>query len=87
MQVSLGERKGAEIDYLKRFGNEWTKSGGNQDKSKSSPSKEFMSIHSRYQDLVNGNTLYRCMILLCCFIQFEKFVIKMIGVVLSIVRL
>ncbi|KAL8623864.1 hypothetical protein ACOMHN_002192 [Nucella lapillus] len=50
--VQEQERKGAEIDYLKRYGPEWLKSGGNQDPSKNRPNSQFASQHPRFQDLV-----------------------------------
>ncbi|KAH9498249.1 hypothetical protein Btru_009458 [Bulinus truncatus] len=51
--ISFEERKGAEIDYLKRFGAEWKLSGGNCDKTKNNPSNEFTANHPRYQILVD----------------------------------
>ncbi|KAK7493396.1 hypothetical protein BaRGS_00015296 [Batillaria attramentaria] len=50
--VEEQERKGAEIDYLKRYGPAWLKAGGNQDLAKSSPSPEFVAQHPRFQELV-----------------------------------
>ncbi|XP_052768740.1 tubulin-specific chaperone E-like isoform X1 [Mya arenaria] len=52
-EVANDERKGAEIDYLKRFGPEWVKSGGHQDLNVSKPSQEFVKQHPRYADLVS----------------------------------
>merc|ERR1712025_1533306 len=43
------ERKGAEIDYLKRFGTEWREEGGSSDPDKNQPSENFVSNHPRYQ--------------------------------------
>ncbi|OWF42186.1 tubulin-specific chaperone E-like [Mizuhopecten yessoensis] len=51
-KVTKEERRGAEIDYLKRFGQLWIKSGGSQDDKNKKPSTEFTSQHPRYQDLV-----------------------------------
>lgn len=48
------ERRGAEIDYLKRFGVEWLKSGGNQDPAQNNPSTEFLTQHPRFQHFVKG---------------------------------
>ena len=48
-QITYEERKGAEIDYLKRFGTEWKKEGGNSDKDKSNPSETFICNHPRFQ--------------------------------------
>ncbi|KAL4239116.1 hypothetical protein ACF0H5_003818 [Mactra antiquata] len=50
--VNPEERKGSEIDYLKRFGSEWLKCGGSQDSNKNKPSNEFVSNHPRYNDLI-----------------------------------
>ncbi|KAL3873874.1 hypothetical protein ACJMK2_036957 [Sinanodonta woodiana] len=46
------ERKGAEIDYLKRYGLDWVKAGGSQDPQKNRPSQEFTNTHPRYQELI-----------------------------------
>lgn len=51
-EVTSEERKGAEIDYLKRFGPDWLKAGGSQDPNKNKPSAEFLREHPRFQDLV-----------------------------------
>ncbi|CAI9177426.1 unnamed protein product [Rangifer tarandus platyrhynchus] len=45
------ERRGAELDYRKAFGNEWKKAGGHQDPEKNRPNKEFLAAHPRYQAL------------------------------------
>ncbi|KAF4018775.1 hypothetical protein G4228_010906 [Cervus hanglu yarkandensis] len=45
------ERRGAELDYRKAFGNEWKKAGGHQDPEKNRPNKEFLEAHPRYQAL------------------------------------
>lgn len=50
--VEGDERKGAEIDYLKRFGPDWIKAGGNQDPNKNKPSAEFLTLHPRFNDLI-----------------------------------
>ncbi|KAG9484057.1 hypothetical protein GDO78_009778 [Eleutherodactylus coqui] len=46
------ERKGAELDYRKIFGNEWLKSGGNQNSDMNNPSMEFLIEHPRYSELL-----------------------------------
>ncbi|XP_033735723.1 tubulin-specific chaperone E-like [Pecten maximus] len=51
-RVTKEERRGSEIDYLKRFGQLWIKSGGSQDENKNNPSTEFTNEHPRYQELV-----------------------------------
>ncbi|KAF3823864.1 hypothetical protein GH733_006868, partial [Mirounga leonina] len=43
------ERRGAELDYRKAFGNEWKKAGGHQDPDKNRPHEEFLEAHPRYQ--------------------------------------
>ena len=50
----MEERKGAEIDYLKRFGPAWVKCGGSQDSDKSKPTADFIKIHPRFEHLVSG---------------------------------
>ncbi|XP_062606244.1 tubulin-specific chaperone E-like [Saccostrea cucullata] len=51
-EVTDEERRGAEIDYLKRFGPDWLKSGGHQDPSQNNPSQDFLSQHPRFQHFV-----------------------------------
>ncbi|KAM4692907.1 tubulin-specific chaperone E isoform 1-T3 [Discoglossus pictus] len=46
------ERKGAELDYRKRFGIDWLKAGGNQNLELNKPSAEFLTQHPRYNDLI-----------------------------------
>ncbi|XP_012586418.1 PREDICTED: tubulin-specific chaperone E isoform X2 [Condylura cristata] len=43
------ERRGAELDYRKLFGNEWKKAGGHQNPNENRPNKEFLAAHPRYQ--------------------------------------
>ncbi|XP_010620278.1 tubulin-specific chaperone E isoform X2 [Fukomys damarensis] len=45
------ERRGAELDYQKAFGNEWIKAGGHQDPDKNRPNEDFVAAHPRYQFL------------------------------------
>ncbi|XP_062831444.1 tubulin-specific chaperone E isoform X2 [Anolis carolinensis] len=45
------ERRGAELDYRKKYGIDWLKAGGNQDPNKNNPSEEFLSAHPRFQIL------------------------------------
>ena len=56
-QVDTDTRKGAEVDYLKKFGKEWKNSGGNQDPDKNHPSREFLLSHPRYPDLLASECL------------------------------
>ncbi|XP_056136091.1 tubulin-specific chaperone E isoform X2 [Lampris incognitus] len=43
------DRRGAELDYVKMFGEEWLKAGGHQDPQQNRPSAQFTSQHPRYQ--------------------------------------
>lgn len=51
------ERRGAEIDYLKRFGSLWLESGGHQDVTKDNTSRGFMLEHPRYKELIKSKIL------------------------------
>ncbi|XP_060708616.1 tubulin-specific chaperone E [Hemiscyllium ocellatum] len=51
-EISADERKGAELDYRKKFGMDWLKAGGHQDPEKNRPNKEFCAEHPRYQSLI-----------------------------------
>nr|XP_004659697.2 tubulin-specific chaperone E [Jaculus jaculus]XP_045004659.1 tubulin-specific chaperone E [Jaculus jaculus] len=48
-EVLPAERRGAELDYRKAFGNEWKEAGGHQDPEKDRPNAEFLAAHPRYQ--------------------------------------
>nr|XP_056708341.1 tubulin-specific chaperone E [Euleptes europaea] len=48
-QIFPEERKGAELDYRKKFGIDWLKAGGHQDPNKNRPSEEFLAAHPRFQ--------------------------------------
>ncbi|XP_066473109.1 tubulin-specific chaperone E isoform X2 [Tiliqua scincoides] len=48
-QIFPEERKGAELDYRKKYGIDWLKAGGNQDSSKNNPNEEFLAAHPRFQ--------------------------------------
>lgn len=48
-QVLPEERRGAELDYLKLFGEEWLKAGG-----PGPVSNEFLHNHPRYLQLVES---------------------------------
>ncbi|XP_051050691.1 tubulin-specific chaperone E [Phodopus roborovskii] len=48
-QILPEERRGAELDYRKTFGNEWRRAGGHPDPDKNRPNAEFLSAHPRYQ--------------------------------------
>ncbi|KAF7643570.1 hypothetical protein LDENG_00237020 [Lucifuga dentata] len=46
------DRRGAELDYIKMFGEEWLKAGGHRDPQQSHPSTQFTCQHPRYQSLI-----------------------------------
>ncbi|XP_047433504.1 tubulin-specific chaperone E isoform X2 [Mugil cephalus] len=47
-EIQPEERRGAELDYIKMFGEEWLKAGG-----RSQASDEFTCQHPRYQKLID----------------------------------
>ncbi|XP_029318011.1 tubulin-specific chaperone E isoform X2 [Cottoperca gobio] len=47
-EIHPDERRGAELDYIKMFGEEWLKAGGG-----SQPSAEFIRQHPRYLRLID----------------------------------
>ncbi|RUS78055.1 hypothetical protein EGW08_014194 [Elysia chlorotica] len=47
--ITFEERKGAEIDYLKRYGKDWKNVGGNTDPAKNKPNLLFIEQHPRFQ--------------------------------------
>ncbi|NXH77691.1 TBCE protein, partial [Hydrobates tethys] len=47
-EILPAERKGAELDYRKIFGNDWLAAGGNWNPEKNKPSEEFLAAHPRY---------------------------------------
>ncbi|PIK32956.1 putative tubulin-specific chaperone E, partial [Apostichopus japonicus] len=50
--VLRGERRGAEIDYLKQNCKEWLESGGSRDANNSQPSEAFVTSHPTYEKLL-----------------------------------
>ncbi|KAK2522552.1 Tbce [Columba livia] len=48
VQILPAERKGAELDYRKIFGNDWLAAGGHWNPEKNNPSEEFLAAHPRY---------------------------------------
>ncbi|XP_032705669.1 tubulin-specific chaperone E isoform X1 [Lontra canadensis] len=50
-EIPPEERRGAELDYRKAFGNEWKAAGGHQDPEQNRPHAEFLAAHPRYQSL------------------------------------
>ncbi|KAI5616619.1 tubulin-specific chaperone E [Silurus asotus] len=51
-QVLPQERRGAELDYCKKFGRVWLQSGGHRDPQLNRPSAEFIAQHPRYLMLI-----------------------------------
>ncbi|XP_070577228.1 tubulin-specific chaperone E-like [Ptychodera flava] len=51
-EVPTIERRTAELDYLKKFGQEWLKSGGDRDPARNRPNGEFCKNHPRYHTLL-----------------------------------
>ncbi|XP_004572415.1 tubulin-specific chaperone E [Maylandia zebra] len=47
-EIHADDRRGAELDYIKMFGEEWLKAGG-----RSQPSPQFICEHPRYQALIS----------------------------------
>ncbi|XP_075059418.1 tubulin-specific chaperone E isoform X2 [Mixophyes fleayi] len=56
-EILAQERKGAELDYRKMFGNDWLKAGGNQNSELNHPSMEFLIEHPRYNALIETLTI------------------------------
>ncbi|KAK1798508.1 hypothetical protein P4O66_006809 [Electrophorus voltai] len=51
-QVLQQERRGAELDYCKKFGRQWLHAGGHKDPDRNKPSAEFTAQHPRYLALI-----------------------------------
>ncbi|MCJ8737494.1 hypothetical protein PDJAM_G00024680 [Pangasius djambal] len=51
-QVLQEERRGAELDYCKKFGRAWMQAGGHSDPQLNRPSAEFIAQHPRYLTLI-----------------------------------
>ncbi|XP_062869261.1 tubulin-specific chaperone E isoform X2 [Trichomycterus rosablanca] len=51
-QVLPEERRGAELDYCKKFGRAWLQAGGHGDPHQNRPSAEFIAQHPRYLTLI-----------------------------------
>ncbi|KAK2167203.1 hypothetical protein LSH36_31g04030 [Paralvinella palmiformis] len=52
-QITRVERRGSELDYLRKYGKMWRQSGGHQDPQKNKPSEQFLRDHPRYQELID----------------------------------
>ncbi|XP_029905555.1 tubulin-specific chaperone E [Myripristis murdjan] len=53
LEILPEDRRGAELDYIKMFGEEWLKAGGHPDAQQSQPSTQFTSQHPRYLSLIH----------------------------------
>ncbi|KAM9460958.1 tubulin-specific chaperone E isoform 2-T2 [Clarias gariepinus] len=51
-QVLQDDRRGAELDYCRKFGRAWLQSGGHRDPPLNRPSAEFIEQHPRYLTLI-----------------------------------
>ncbi|NWS70371.1 TBCE protein, partial [Crotophaga sulcirostris] len=47
-KILPAERKGAELDYRKIFGNDWLAAGGHWNPEQNKPSEEFLAAHPTY---------------------------------------
>ncbi|MEQ2162229.1 hypothetical protein GOODEAATRI_017745, partial [Goodea atripinnis] len=54
-EINSEERKGAELDYIKLFGEQWLKAGG-----PGQPSIAFTRQHPRYQTLIDSKSFFYC---------------------------
>lgn len=59
-EILPDERRGAELDYQKAFGNEWKRAGGHTDPDKNRPNEEFLLAHPRYQLLCSSTSRIWC---------------------------
>lgn len=57
-QVEPDERRGAELDYCKRFGLTWLQAGGHIDPEKSHPSTDFLMEHPRFLALIHSQSCF-----------------------------
>lgn len=55
-QVLQEERRGAELDYCKKFGRAWLQAGGHRDPSLNRPSAGFLAQHPRYLTLIRSES-------------------------------
>ncbi|KAE8601953.1 hypothetical protein XENTR_v10013845 [Xenopus tropicalis] len=51
-EILPNERRGAELDYRKMFGNDWLKAGGSQNEELNKPNRDFLQDHPRYSALI-----------------------------------
>lgn len=55
-QVLPEDRRGAELDYCKKFGRAWLQAGGHRDPQLNRPSAEFIAQHPRYLVLIQSES-------------------------------
>ena len=58
-KLERNERKGAEIDYLKKFGKDWFEVCDETKTNNIEKRKEFIKMHPRYFDLVKSKIIFR----------------------------
>ena len=66
-QVSEGERKGSEIDYMKKYHEDWLKNGGGKDQTDSNLQADFIKNHPTYTALIKSKSVFdtgRCHVFL-----------------------
>ncbi|XP_013785307.1 tubulin-specific chaperone E-like [Limulus polyphemus] len=51
-EVTRQERRGAELDYLKRYWQSWIQNGGHSDLQKAKPTLDFVAEHPRFTKLI-----------------------------------
>lgn len=57
-QVLQDDRRGAELDYCRKFGRAWLQSGGHRDPPLNRPSAEFIEQHPRYLTLIQSESAF-----------------------------
>ena len=57
-KLERNERKGSEIDYLKKFGNDWFEVCDEKKANNTEKRKEFIKIHPRYFELVKSKITF-----------------------------
>ena len=57
IKYAASERRDAEIDYLKKYTNDWRLSGGNEDPNLNKPSEDFLQQHPTYELLVQSTQI------------------------------
>lgn len=50
--VTYEDRRGAELDYCRKFGRAWMQAGGHPNPAQNQPSAEFLTQHPRYLSLI-----------------------------------